>query len=133
MEEAKEEGLHKSESFRPKGIKVESEVADTLYLTDNEIKKIHDLKIDEDLVRNLLGKCKGEKREGREQSSGNIMRKVESMRLERDRFLIGYCNGIKDLRLFQDRDIKHSGALWQYGLKRRIKKSISQFIGCLRR
>lgn len=95
MEEAKTEGLHNSDTYRPKGVKAESETADTIYLNEEEIKRIHDIAIDEKLVIGLLGKVKGEKRNGRDQSAGNIRRKVESMNLERDRFLIGYCTALR--------------------------------------
>jgi len=83
MNEAKNQGLYNFE--KPKGFIVESEVADTIYLTEEEISKIQGIVFTEELIRKHYPEIK----------RPNLARKIKSLNIERDRFIIGYCTALR--------------------------------------
>ena len=83
MNEAKELGYCKFD--KPKGFIVESEVADTISLTEEEISKIQSIEFTEELIKEHYPDIK----------RPNLARKIKSLNVERDRFIIGYCTALR--------------------------------------
>lgn len=83
MGEAKEQGLCEFE--KPKGFVVDSENADTISLTEEEISKIQSIIFTEELIREHYPEIK----------RPNLARKIKSLNVERDRFIIGYCTALR--------------------------------------
>lgn len=73
------DGVHTYEGHKHPKFKVEQEDADTVYLSMEELEKIHDLNIDEELI----------KTHHPELHAGNIKRKIDSLIITRAKFLIG--------------------------------------------
>lgn len=65
--------------------KVDSETADTIYLREDELLKIHNLVIDENLVRSA---CKDNKR-------NNILSKIKALNIIKNKFLIGAYTALR--------------------------------------
>lgn len=83
MGEAKAQGLCKFE--KPRGFTVEREDGDSISLSIEEIKKIHDVVFTEDLVKKHFPDLRPQ----------NMSRKLKSLNTERDRFIIGYCTALR--------------------------------------
>ncbi|MDR2004181.1 MAG: tyrosine-type recombinase/integrase [Prevotella sp.] len=83
MEEAKEQKIFKFE--KPKGFIVSKEDSDNIALSETEIRKIHDIEFTEELVKEFFPDIYKQ----------NMMRKIKSLNIERDRFLIGYCTALR--------------------------------------
>lgn len=79
MNAAALEGLHNCKGYKHPEFKTEAEDADTVYLTIDELKKIYQLKITEDLIKQHYPNI----------TAGNLKRKIESLEKVRARFLIG--------------------------------------------
>ena len=75
--------LHDNTEYE--GFKVESEVADTVYLTDEELRRVHELVIDEEAVRSLGGDTRAQ----------NVARKIAALDVARKKFLIGAYTGLR--------------------------------------
>jgi len=87
MEESKEEGLHNSIEHRNKKFKTISETADSVYLTEDELFKIYNLKFTEDLIRSL--------EEYKDIRAQNLSRKIKALDHVRNRFLIGAYTALR--------------------------------------
>lgn len=79
MNDSLTDQLHSCEGHKHPKFKVEQEDADTVYLSMEELQRIHDLKITEELIR----------LHHPELHEGNIKRKMDSLILTRSKFLIG--------------------------------------------
>lgn len=90
MDDAKDDGLHTNFSYKHRDFRVISEESDSIYLSVEELTKIHDLKIDYDLLLDHFPDIRKVK--------GNINRRLRSLLDIRDRFLIGAFTGLR----FQD-------------------------------
>lgn len=85
MNEAAERGLHNSIAHRSKKFKVVTEETDSIYLTVEKLKILHDLKIDSEAVLKI----------SKDKRSHNIGKRVESLISCRDRFLIGSFTALR--------------------------------------
>lgn len=83
MREAKEQGLCEFE--KPRGFIVDNENADTISLTEEEISQVQSVIFTEELIRDHYPEIK----------RPNLARKIKSLNLERDRFIIGYCTALR--------------------------------------
>ena len=85
MNESRRVGLHSFSGFEHQDFKVESEQTDSIYLNENEIEKIYNLKFtDELLIEN-----------GYDARPQNLHRAIVSLNEERDRFLIGCFTALR--------------------------------------
>ena len=75
--------VHDFSGFMEKDFKSDKEETDSIYLTQEEIQKIYDLKITEDLLR-----ANGYKNQ-------NLITTIKSLNEERDRFLIGCFTALR--------------------------------------
>ena len=87
MEESKEEGLHNSIEHRNKKFRTTSETADSVYLTEDELLKIYNLKFTEDLIKSLD--------DYKDIRAQNLSRKIEALNHVRNRFLIGAYTALR--------------------------------------
>ncbi|MFR9166141.1 MAG: tyrosine-type recombinase/integrase [Dysgonomonas sp.] len=96
MNEASDIGLYNF--VKPKGFKVESEDADTISLTEEEINKIYNINFTRDLIKEKYPDL----------TDQNIQSKIKSLNTERDRFIIGYCTALRisDYSRIDDLNIK---------------------------
>lgn len=83
MGEAKEQGLCEFE--KPRGFIVDNENADTISLTEEEISQVQSVIFTEELIRDHYPEIK----------RPNLARKIKSLNIERDRFIIGYCTALR--------------------------------------
>lgn len=83
MGEAKEQGLCEFE--KPRGFIVDNENADTISLTEDEISQVQSVIFTEELIRDHYPDIK----------RPNLARKIKSLNIERDRFIIGYCTALR--------------------------------------
>lgn len=83
MGEAKEQGLCEFE--KPRGFIVDNENADTISLTEEEISQVQSVIFTEELIREHYPDIK----------RPNLARKIKSLNIERDRFIIGYCTALR--------------------------------------
>ncbi len=98
MREAKKfDKLHSFEEFEE--FKVESETSDAIYLTTEELVKIHRLVIDEELIRANY----------KDQRPHNIERKMKALDLSRKKFLIGAFTALRvsNFNRIQDHNINN--------------------------
>lgn len=79
--------LHDLDFVENKRFRVVSETADTIYLTEEELLRIHRLNITEALVR--------EKLEMAESRSSDIKKKIDAMNIARAKFLIGAFTALR--------------------------------------
>lgn len=87
MEESKDEGLHNSAEYRNKKFITTNETSDSVYLTEEELLKIYNLKFTEDLIRNLD--------DYKDIRAQNLYRKIEALNHVRNRFLIGAYTALR--------------------------------------
>lgn len=83
MGEAKEQKL--CDFDKPKGFIVDNEHADTISLDEKEISTIIEIKFTEELIKEFYPEIK----------IPNMTRKIKSLNIERDRFIIGYCTALR--------------------------------------
>lgn len=83
MNESKGKKVHDFDGFMDKDFKSEKEDTDSIYLTQEEIQKIYDLEITEDLL-----KKNGYKNQ-------NLITTINSLNEERDRFLFGCFTSLR--------------------------------------
>lgn len=80
--------VHNNQDYRL--FKVEAETADAIYLTEEELRKLYELKIDEDLARAICADARPQ----------NIAAKVRSLDIVRKKFLIGAFTALRVSDLF---------------------------------
>lgn len=78
--------------------KVEAETADAIYLTEEELRKLYELKIDEDMARAICADARPQ----------NIAAKVKSLDIVRKKFLIGAFTALRvsDFNRIRDYNIQ---------------------------
>ena len=98
MNEAKEAGIHASNSHNSSSFKKIDLDVDNIYLTVEELIKIHQLDITEEFVMNQFSKIK----------INNVRQKVKALELARGRFLIGAFTALRvsDFTRIEDLNIK---------------------------
>lgn len=79
MNDGLKDGIHNYTGHKHPDFKTDSEEADTIYLNEDELNRIYDLKITEEKVKGIYPKMYAQ----------NLMRKMKSMEQARKRFLIG--------------------------------------------
>lgn len=82
---ANESGHHKTDAHKHSQFIIEAEPAETIYLTTEELMKIHRLNISRESVREIYPKIKEQ----------NLTRKIKGMEKARARFLIGAFTGLR--------------------------------------
>lgn len=85
MQEAREEGLHNSLEHRNNKFKTTGETADSVYLNEEELLRIHNLQFTEELIREHYPEIRRQ----------NMKRKMEALELVRNRFLIGAYTALR--------------------------------------
>ncbi len=85
MNEAMEKGLHKNSKHLGSRFQSPSENSDSVYLSSEELLKIFDLQLTPELIKLKYPNI----------SRSNMLRKIESMKYCRDRFLIGAYTGLR--------------------------------------
>ena len=83
MNESKGKKIHDFSGFIDKDFKSEKEETDSIYLTQNEIQRIYDLEITEDLLR------------ANDYKNQNLITTINSLKEERDRFLFGCFTALR--------------------------------------
>lgn len=83
MNESKGKKVHDFDGFMDKDFKSEKEDTDSIYLTQEEIQKIYDLEITEDLLRK------------NDYKNQNLKTTIKSLNEERDRFLFGCFTALR--------------------------------------
>lgn len=91
MRRSAEDGLHKNYKYQHSDFKVEQQPFDSIYLTDEELKRIYNAKIDEMHILEAFPKL----------TPTNLSRKIESYRLARNYFLIGAYTGLRISDIFR--------------------------------
>lgn len=89
MNSAKDEGLHSSDKYNSRKFVKTEETADTIYLTDEELRRINDLEISPELISHLVSTKHDKKRELAVES------KIRALNNCRNRFLIGAYTGLR--------------------------------------
>lgn len=70
---------------KPKGFIVDKEDADTISLNENEISTIKNKEFTEELIKEYYPDI----------NIANLAKKIKSLNVERDRFIIGYCTALR--------------------------------------
>lgn len=94
------DGIHKCDGHKHPEFKIEHEDADTVYLSMDELKKIHEMEITDEVVKHFYPNIRPQ----------NLARKKESMEKVRNRFLIGAFTMLRvsDFKRLTETNI-HSG------------------------